>query len=142
MNGSMSTGRVVLAHPVVAVREDPEARERVDEGLSVVPRIGSVAIAGLVGDVRERTAHLVLDRVGRQERLGIHRVEVIDPVEQRRLDAVGPERARDGVEDDGATQAADMDGARWRLRVVDDLRARVTDPLTPARPPSPRLPLR
>ena len=109
---------------------DAETRERVDEGLRVVPRIGSVAVAGLVGDVRERTAHLALDRVGRQERLGVHRVEVVDPVEQRRLDAVGPEGARDGVEDDRAAQAADMDGARRRLRVVDDLRARVTDPLS------------
>ena len=34
-------------------------------------------------------AHLVVDRVGRQERLGVHRVEVVDAVEERRLDALG-----------------------------------------------------
>ncbi len=31
--------RVVLAHPVVAVREDAETRERVDEGLGVVASV-------------------------------------------------------------------------------------------------------
>ena len=53
----------------------------------VVAGVRGVAVAGLVGDVGERPAHLALDRVGRQERLGVHRVEVVDAVEERRLDA-------------------------------------------------------
>ena len=91
--------------------------------LRVVARVRGVAVAGLVGDVGQRPAHLALDRVGRQERLGVHRVEVVDAVQQRRLDAVGAQRAGDDVEDDRPAQAPDVDRPRWRLRVVDDLRA-------------------
>jgi hypothetical protein len=108
---------------------DPEASERVDEGLRVMPRVRRVAVVDLVGDVGERPPHLMIDSVGRQERLGVHGVEVVDAVEQRRPDPVRAQRARDRVEDDRAAQAADVDGPRRRLRVVDDLRARVTDPL-------------
>ena len=53
----------------------------------VVPRVRGVAVAGLVRDVGERAAHLALDGVGRQERLGVHRVQVVDAVEERRLEA-------------------------------------------------------
>jgi hypothetical protein len=108
---------------------DAETGERVDEGLGVVARVRRMAVLDLVGDVRERPPHFVIDRVRRQERLGIHRVEVIDPVEQRRLDAVRAQRTRDRIEDDRAAQAADVDGPGRGFRVVDDLRARVTDPL-------------
>ena len=127
----------MLAHPVVAIGVDAEARERVDEGLGVVAGVRRVAVADLVGDVGERSAHLVVDRVGRQQRLGVHRVEVVDAVEERRLDPVRAQRAGDRVEDDRAAQAADVDGPRRRLGVVDDLRARVTDPLRRVRRPSP-----
>ncbi len=81
-------GRIDLAHPVIAVRVDAESRERGDERLGMVAGVRGVAITGLVGDVRQRTAHLLLDGVGGQERLGVHRVEVVDAVEQRRLDPV------------------------------------------------------
>ena len=84
--------------------------------------VAGVAVAGRVRDVGERPAHLALDGVGRQERLGVHRVEVVDAVQQRRLEAVGAQRPGDDVEDDRAAQAADVDGPRRRLRVVDDLR--------------------
>ena len=77
----------MLAHPVVAVREDAEPGERVDEALGVVARVRRVPVALLVRDVRERAAHLALDGVGGQERLGVHRVEVVDPVQERGLDA-------------------------------------------------------
>jgi hypothetical protein len=120
---------VVLAHPVVAVREDAKPGERIDERLRVVARVRGVKFVDLIRHMSERPAHLVLDGVGRQERLCIHRVEVIDSVEQCRLDAVRAKRARDRIEDHGAAQASDVDGTRGRLRVVDDLRARVTDPL-------------
>ena len=70
-----------------------------------------MAVAGLIGDVCERPAHLVLDRVGRQKRLGVHRVEIIDPVEQRRIDLVRTKSARDRIKDDGAAEAPDMH--RW-----------------------------
>ena len=89
----------------------------------VVARVRRVAVAGLVGHVGQRTAHLAVDRVGRQERLGVHRVEVVDAVEERRLDAVRAQRAGDRVEDDRPAQAADVDGPGRRLRVVDDLGA-------------------
>ena len=56
----------------------------------------------LVGDLRERTAHLALDRVGRQERLGIHRVHVVDAVQQRRRHAAIAQGPGDDVEDDRA----------------------------------------
>ena len=49
---------------------------------------------------------------------------------------VRAQRARDRVEDDRAAQAADVDGARRGLGVVDDLRAADR---ARARPPSPRL---
>jgi len=94
-------GRVDVAHPVVAVGSDPQAGERVDERLRVMASVRGVAIAGLVGDVREGPSHLVVDRVRRQQRLGIHGVHVVDPVEQRRLDAVGAQGTRDDVEDHG-----------------------------------------
>ena len=122
-------GRVDVAHPVVAVGVDAEPRERVDERLGVVPGVGGVAVADLVRDVGQRTAHLGLDRVRCQERLGVHRVEVIDAVEQRRLDAVRAQRPGDRVEDDRPAQAADVDRPRRRLGVVDDLRTGVADPL-------------
>ena len=66
---------------------DAEARERVDEDLGVVAGVRRVAVALLVGDVGQRAAHLVLDRVGRQERLGVHRVEVVDAVQELGLEA-------------------------------------------------------
>ena len=92
-----------------------------------VARVARVAVARRVGHVRQRAAHLALDRVGRQERLGVHRVQVVDAVEQRRLEAVGAQGAGDDVEDDRAAQAADVDRPRRRLGVVDDLRA-LADP--------------
>ena len=56
------------------------------KSLGVVAGVRRVAVAGLVGDVGERPAHLALDRVGGQERLGVHRVEVVDAVQERRLE--------------------------------------------------------
>ncbi len=115
-------GRVDLAHPVVAVGPDAQAVERVDEHLRVMAGVRRVAITGEVGDVRERHAHVALDGVGRQQRLGIHRVEIVDAIEQGRLEPAGPQGSRDDIEDDGPTEAADMDSAGRGLGVVDDLR--------------------
>ena len=50
-----------------------------------VARVVRVAVAGRGGHVGQRHAHVALDRVGRQQRLGVHRVEVVDAVEERRL---------------------------------------------------------
>ena len=123
MYGIHRAGRVDVAHPVVAVRVDAESGERLDEHAGEMAGVALVAVAGGIGHVGERAAHLAIDRVGRQERLGVHRVEIVDAVQERRLVAVGTQRADDDVEDDGAAQAADVDGAGRRLRVVDDLRA-------------------
>ena len=112
--------RIQLAHPVVAVGPDAEAGKRVDEGLGVVARVRGVAVAGLVGDMGQRPAHLVLDRVGGQERLGVHRIKVVDPVQQGGGGPAGAQRPGDHVEDHRPAQAADVDGARGA--VVDDLR--------------------
>jgi len=113
---------VVLAHPVVAVGADAEPRKRVDEDLRVVARVRGVPVVGLVGNVGERASHLAFDRVGRQQRLGIHRVQVIHPVQERGVVPGGAQRARDHVEDHGAAEAADVDRPRRGLRIVDDLR--------------------
>ena len=92
-------------------------------GLGVVTGIGGVAVAGLVRDGRQGRAHVAIHRVGRQERLRIHRIHVVDPVDQGRGDAVGTQRSHDHVEDDGPAEAPDVDGARRGLAVVDDLGA-------------------
>ena len=80
-----------------------------------------MAVADLVGHPGERTAHLAFHGVGRQERLGIHRVHVVDAVQQRRRHAAVTQGPGDDVEDDRAPEAPDVDGPRGRLRVVDDL---------------------
>ena len=80
-----------------------------------------MAVVDLVGNARERAAHLALDGVGRQQRLRIHGIHVVDAVQVRRDDAVGPQCADDDIEDDRPAQAADVDGPGRRLRVVDDL---------------------
>ena len=114
---------VHLAHPVVPIRADAEARKEVDEDLGMVARVRGVTIAGLVRDVREWAAHLRLDRIRRQQGLGVHGVQVVHAVEQGRVEVAGAQCTGDRVEDDGATQAADVDGPRRRLAVIDDLRA-------------------
>jgi hypothetical protein len=116
-------GRVDVAHPVVAVRVDAEPGEDVDERLGVMPSVRGVAVARLVRDVGQRAAHLVVDRVRRQEGLGVHRIHVVDAVEERRLGSGAAQRADDDVEDDGTAERADVDGPRRRLAVVDDLRS-------------------
>ena len=107
---------------------DAEPGERVDEDAGEVAGVRGVAVAGGIGHVGERPAHLALDGVGRQERLGVHRVEVIDAVEERRLDAVGAQRAGDRVEDDRSAERPDVHRARRCLGVVDDLGTAVADP--------------
>jgi hypothetical protein len=116
-------GRVDVTHPVVAIRLHPEIREQVDEHLRVVSGVRGVPVPDLVGDVGERHAHRALDGVRRQERLGVHRVEVVDAVQQGRGMAGRAQRAGDDVEDDRPAEAPDVDRARWGLRVIDDLRS-------------------
>ena len=75
----------------------------------MVAGVRRVAVAGLVGHVGQRPAHLGRHGIRRQERLGVHRVEVVDAVQQRRLDVVGAQRAGDRVEDDRPAQRTDVD---------------------------------
>jgi hypothetical protein len=114
--------RIDVAHPVIAIRPDPKPVEGINENLGVVASVRGVAIRLLVRNVRERLAHRVGDSVRRQERLGVHRIHVVDAVEIRDLKPARPHRANDDVEENGTTQAADVDSPRRRLRVVDDLR--------------------
>ena len=100
----------------------PKAREHIDEDAGEMARIARMAVAGRIGHVRQRAAHLALDGVRGEQRLGVHRVEVIHAVQQGRPDAVGAQRSRNDVEDDGSAQAADVDGPGRGLGVVDDLR--------------------
>ena len=116
------TARVDLAHPVVAIRVDAKAGERIDEDLRVVAGVGRMAVVALVGNVCERAAHLALDSVGAQQRLGVHGIHVVNAVQVGRLDAIGPKRTGNDVEDDGAAEATDVDRAGRCFRVVDDLR--------------------
>jgi len=115
------TGRVDVAHPVVTIRVDAETRERVNELAGEMSRVARMAVASRIRDVRQRAAHLAIDCVRGQQRLGIHGIHVVDAVEQRRLDSIGPEGAGDHVEDHRSAQAADVHRPGRRLRIVDDL---------------------
>ena len=122
-------GRVDVAHPVVAVGVDAEPGERVDEGLRRWWRAydawQSPTWSGTWASGRPISWSTAS---GVRQRLGVHRVEVVHAVEQRRRDVVRAQRAGDRVEDDRPPKAADVDRPRGRLGVVDDLRTRVTDP--------------
>ena len=113
---------VDLAHPVIAVRTDAKPGECIDEQLRMVAGVRRMTVAGLVRDVGQRAAHLVLDGVRGKERLGVHRIEVVDAVQELGLEAVRAQGADDHVEDDRPAQAADVDRPGRRLAVVDDLR--------------------
>ena len=114
---------VDLAHPVIGVGPNAEAVEGVHEDPGEVPGVRVMTVTGGIGHVRQRHAHGALDGIGRQERLGIHRVEIVDAVAELHRDVRPTKRAGNGVDHHRTTQASDVNGARRRLRVVDDLRA-------------------
>src|SRR5439155_6629924 len=60
------SGGVDVAHPVVPIRVDPQARKRIDEEAREMARVARVAIADRVRHVRQWSAHLALDRVWRE----------------------------------------------------------------------------
>ena len=82
-----------------------------------------MAIAVGIRHVGQRAAHLALDGIWAQERLGIHRVKVVHAVEERGLEPAGAQGAGDDIQDDRAAKAADVDRPRWGLGVIDDLRS-------------------
>ena len=102
---------------------DAEPGEEVDEHLGVMAGVRRMTVRNLVRDVGQGPAHLVVDCVGRQERLGIHRVHVVDAVQERRVDVGPTQRPDDDIEDDGTAERADMDGPGRGLAVIDDLRS-------------------
>jgi hypothetical protein len=112
-----------LAHPVIGIGADAEPVEGLDEDAGEVPRVRGVTVARGIGNVCQRHAHRALDGVGGEQRLGVHRIEVVDAVAQLDLHARVAERAGDGVDHHRPAQAADVDGPRRGLRVVDDLAA-------------------
>ena len=114
---------VELAHPV-DLGSDAEPREGAHEQLAhEVARIGRGRAAFRGRHVRERDAHVALHRIGGQEGLGVHGVEIVHPVEEAARPAGQEQRPMDGVVEDDAPERADVHGARGRLRVVDDLRS-------------------
>ena len=114
--------RVLLAHPV-QLRMDAEVGERLQEERREVARVVRVRAAVRRRHVRERHAHVLLHRVGSQQRLRVHRVEVLDAVAELDLVAVLGDGATDRIVEHDAAQAAHVDRARRRLGVVDDLPA-------------------
>ena len=62
-------------------------------------------------DVGQWDAHVLLDRVGRQQRLRIHRVEILDAVAELDFVTVLGNRAADRVVQHDAAQAAHVDRA-------------------------------
>ena len=59
----------------------------------------------------QRHTHVPVDRVGGQQRLGVHGVQVVDAVAELRREAMIAQGARDGVMEHHAAQAAHVDGA-------------------------------
>ena len=90
---------------------DAQIGERLEEERREVS--GVVRVGRTIGrrDVGQRDAHVLLDRVGRQQRLRIHGVEVLDAVAELDLRAVLRDRAADRVVQHDAAQAADVNGA-------------------------------
>ena len=86
--------------------------------------VRGVAVVRRVRDMRERHAKGAFHRVTTQHGLSVHGIEVVDPVQDRRLQATIAERAGDDVEGHRAAQRTDVDGAGGCLAVADDLRAR------------------
>ena len=73
---------VQLAHPV-DLRPDAEPREGAHEELAhEVARVGCGRAPGWSRNVRQRHAHVAFHRIGREQGLGVHGVEVVDPVEE------------------------------------------------------------
>ena len=122
--GIHPAGRVQLADPV-ELGLDTERLERAEEDLAH-------EMAGVVGraaafrgrDAAQRCAHVALDGVGGQQRLRVHGVHVVHAVEKGGIDAGLPQRPIDRIVEDDPSQAADVDRARRRLRIVDDLAPR------------------
>ncbi len=105
-------GGVQIAHPV-QLGMDAESVERGEVRAHEGPRVvrSGGRLVGRRGHTHEWRAHVAVDRVARQQRLVVHRVHVVDAVEESRVDTTLAQRPPDRVVDDRAAQAADMDGS-------------------------------
>ena len=72
----------------------------------------------------EWSAHVAVDRVGRQQCLGVHGVHVVDAVQEPCLQPGAEQGPVDRIVKDDAAQRANMNRPRGRFRVVDYLGSR------------------
>ncbi len=90
---------------------DAQVGKGLEEERREVARIAGMRRTRRRRHVGKRDAHVLLDRVGRQQRLRVHGVQVLDAVAELDLSAVLGHGAPDGVMQHDAAQAAHMDGA-------------------------------
>jgi hypothetical protein len=102
--------RVLLAHPV-QLGVNAEVGEGLQEERREMARVVWMGTALRGRDVSQRDAHVLLDGIGRQQRLGVHRVEILYPVAELYLAAMPGDRPANGVMEHDAAQAAHMDRA-------------------------------
>jgi hypothetical protein len=115
---------VKLGDPI-ELRLDPERLKRPEEDLAhEMARVAGRGTSGRSGHARQRNAHISLHRIGRQKGLRIHGVHVVDAIKEPSLDSGSEKGSVDGVVEHDAAQRTDVNRARGRLRVVDDLRPR------------------
>ena len=105
---------VQVAHPV-ELRCDPEAGEERDETSRVVIR--EVRPDGRIRarDHVERFSHVLGHPGPFLHRLRVHRVVVVDRVDESDVERVRLERAEERVTDDRSTKTGDRYGSRWSL---------------------------
>ena len=114
---------VELADPV-ELRGDTERLEGPEEDLPYeVPGVVGRAATFRRGHAGKWRTHVAVDGIGCELGLGVHRVHVVDAVEERRGHTRCLQRAMDGVVEYDPTQRSDMDRPRRGFGIVDDLRS-------------------
>ena len=90
---------------------DAQVGERLEEERREMAGIVGMRRTLRRGDVGKRDAHVLLDRIGRQQRLRVHGVEILNAVAELDLRAMLRDRAPDRVVQHDAAQAAHVNGA-------------------------------
>jgi hypothetical protein len=102
--------------------DDAKPREQCDEASRVV--FTEVARDRRLRrrDVRKRLAHVLRHPCLIAHGLGVHRVVVVDRVDESNVEPVALERSIQRIADDGAAQPRDRYRTGRSLRVADDVR--------------------